>query len=268
MARFTATKITLADATITAIPSGYASQAGGGQNLAVFDELWAYTQERAWRLFDELVPVPTRKIACRLTVTHAGFENESTLLLDLYKRGTALPLVGKDLHAGSGMLCFWTHDMVAPWQDERWLQLMARSLRPVQYTRMIGNAFTASESGFIDMAWWDAISDRFLGHMIADPNLLVYAAVDASVKRDSTALVAVTWDKDNQRVRLATHKIFQPNPDAPLDFEQTIEATLLDWHRRYNLKTVWYDPFRWSPRRSAWCARACAWRSTYNPCRG
>jgi hypothetical protein len=34
-----------------------------------------------------MVPVPTRKISVRLTVTYAGFEGESKLLEDLYKRG-------------------------------------------------------------------------------------------------------------------------------------------------------------------------------------
>ena len=38
-------------------------------------------------MFDEFVPVPTRKISCRLIVSHAGFENESELLRELYVRG-------------------------------------------------------------------------------------------------------------------------------------------------------------------------------------
>src|SRR5262249_4103165 len=75
------------NATITAIPASFAGAAGGNQNVAVFDEMWCYTSERSKRLFDELVPPPTRKIACRLTVTYAGFEGESLLLQDLYKRG-------------------------------------------------------------------------------------------------------------------------------------------------------------------------------------
>jgi hypothetical protein len=33
------------------------------------------------------VPPPTRKIACRLTTTYAGYEGESLLLADLHKRG-------------------------------------------------------------------------------------------------------------------------------------------------------------------------------------
>jgi len=46
----------------------------------VFDELWAFTSERSRRLWDELVPVPTRAVSVRVTVTYAGFEGESALL--------------------------------------------------------------------------------------------------------------------------------------------------------------------------------------------
>ena len=50
-ARITQEKITFTslNATITAIGADYASAAGGNQNVAVFDELWAYTSERSRR---------------------------------------------------------------------------------------------------------------------------------------------------------------------------------------------------------------------------
>jgi hypothetical protein len=41
-----------------------------------------------------MIPPPTRKIACRLTTTYAGFEGESELLETIYQRGLTLPLVG------------------------------------------------------------------------------------------------------------------------------------------------------------------------------
>ena len=72
---------------IQAISSDYASAAGANPTISVFDELWAYTSERAHRLWDELVPVPTRAVSVRLTVSHAGFEGESGPLWDLYQRG-------------------------------------------------------------------------------------------------------------------------------------------------------------------------------------
>ena len=86
----------------------------------MFDELWAFTSERSRRLWDELVPPPTRQVACRLTTTYAGFEGESLLLEELHKRGLQQPQIGDDLHAGDGILTFWSHTPIAPWQTEAW----------------------------------------------------------------------------------------------------------------------------------------------------
>jgi phage terminase large subunit-like protein len=243
-AKFTQTRITLGDAVITAIPSDYASAAGSNQNIAVFDELWGFVSERARRLFDELVAVPTRKIACRLTVTYAGFEGESQLLLGLYQRGLKQPQLGPDLYGGDGILMFWSHEPIAPWQDQRWLAEMERSLRPSQYARMIRNEWVTAESVFIDMQAWDACVDPQLRHILHDKTLPVFAAVDASVKHDSTALVACTWDKLHQQVRLVDHRIYQPSPHQPLNFETTVERTLREWHDRYKLRAVLYDPYQ------------------------
>src|SRR4029453_3580152 len=147
-ARITQDKITFPglNATITALPSNFATAAGGNQNIAVFDELWAFTSERSRRLWDEMVPPPTRKVACRLCVTYAGFEGESTLLEELYRRGLQQQQVAPDLYAGDGLLMFWSHTPVAPWQDGRWLNEMRRSLRPNQYLRMIENRFVTTET--------------------------------------------------------------------------------------------------------------------------
>jgi phage terminase large subunit-like protein len=72
----------------------------------------------------------------------------------------------------------------------------------------------------------------------------VWVGVDASVKRDSTALAAVNFDKKTQCVRLVAHKVFTPSPGDPIDFEATVEQTLLDWSKRYRMRKVWFDPFQ------------------------
>jgi hypothetical protein len=66
-----------------------------------------------------MVPSPVRRISARLVTTYAGFEGESTLLEELYKRGLQQPQVGADLHAGDGLLMFWSHAPVAPWQGRK-----------------------------------------------------------------------------------------------------------------------------------------------------
>ena len=246
-AKITANKIAFtafAGATINTLASDYSSAAGGNPTISVFDELWAYVSERSRRLWDEMIPPPTRKIACRLTVTYAGFSGESVLLEELHKRGLAQPLVGTDLYAGDGLLMAWHHRPIAPWQTESWLAEMRRSLRPNQFLRMIENRFVTSEAAFVPMAAWDRCVDPRLGATIANRGLPIYVGIDASVKHDSTAIVATTWDTKAQQVRLVFHRVFQPSPDEPLDFEGTVEATLLDLHARFNVVQVLFDPYQ------------------------
>ena len=139
---------------------------------------------------------------------------------------------------------FWSHAPIAPWQTEAWLAEMRRSLRPNAYLRMIENRFVTTESTFIDMAWWDACVDPQATPIITERMLPVWIGVDASVKRDSTAIVAVTWDEKAKKVRLIAHRLFQPSSDEPLDFELAIERTLLDLSQRFEVRKVWFDPYQ------------------------
>jgi phage terminase large subunit-like protein len=244
-AKIAANKITLSTgAVITAIASDYASAAGANQNISVFDEVWAYTSERSRRLWDEMIPPPTRKIALRLSVTYTGFEGESTLLEELCKRGLQQPEIGPYLHAGDGLLMFWSHETIAPWQSAEWVESMRRSLRPNQFMRMIENRFVTTENAFVDMDWWDACTDPALVPELADKMLPVWVGVDASVKKDSTAVVAVTFDSKSQRLRLIAHRVFQPTATQPLDFEATIEATVKEYCRRFAVRGVHFDPYQ------------------------
>jgi hypothetical protein len=168
----------------------------------------------------------------------------SELLAELHKRGLSQPQVGPDLHAGDGLLMLWTNRPIAPWQTPEWIEQMRRSLRPNQYLRMIENRFVTTESTFIDMVWWDACVDPNAHPLLADKSLPVYVGVDASVKRDSTAIVACSWDRMTNKVRLVAHRIFQPSAADPLDFEATIEATLTELVQRFRVREVRFDPWQ------------------------
>jgi phage terminase large subunit-like protein len=119
---------------------------------------------------------------------------------------------------------------------------MRRSLRPNQFLRMIENRFVTSESSFVDMEKWDLCVDADVTPIFTDPELPVYIGVDASVKHDSTAIVVVA--KEDQRIRLVAHSEFQPSPDEPLDFEQTIEATLINLCSRFAVRKILFDPYQ------------------------
>jgi phage terminase large subunit-like protein len=242
----TADKITFKStgATIIAIASDAAGAAGANPTIVCFDELWGYTSERSRRLWDELVPPPTRKIACRLTTTYAGYEGESALLEDLWKRGLAGKEVKTDLFVQSGMAMYWTNKFTAPWQNEAWREQMRQQLRPNAYLRLIENRWVSTESNFVDMGWWDACTDAAATPLVADKSMPVWLGVDASVKRDSTAIVAVGWDKEAAKARLVFHRIFQPSATNPLDFEATIERTVRELCARFSVTGVHYDPYQ------------------------
>lgn len=121
---------------------------------------------------------------------------------------------------------------------------MRGSLRPNAFLRLIENRWTSSESNFVPMEWWDACTNPLLNPVVKDPRLPVWIGVDASVKRDSTAIVACTWDEEAKKVRLVWHRIFQPSPQNPLDFEATIEKTLLDSGDRFEVREIRFDPYQ------------------------
>jgi hypothetical protein len=206
------------------------------------DETWGYMSERSRRLWDEMVPVPTRKISVRLTTTYAGYEGQSELLESIYKRGLTGEEIAPALYRQPGLLMFWSHEPVAPWQTPEWLSQMRGQLRPNAYLRLIENQWVSSETTFIDMDWWDACTDATLSPELTNPSLPIWVGVDASVKRDSTAIVAATFA--DGKVRLVWHRIFQPSAKDPLDFEATIEKSLLELRRRFYVREVRYDPYQ------------------------
>jgi phage terminase large subunit-like protein len=231
-------------ATISAIPSDYSTAAGANPTISVFDELWGFVSERDHRLFDECVPPPTRSLACRLTVSYAGFEGESELLEGLYKRGVAGEEIGPDLYAAGGLLMYWSNSFSAPWQTEAWREQMREQLRPNAYLRLIENRWVSTESEFIDVDWWDACIDPEARPSLGDRDLAVWLGIDASTKRDSTAIVACTYDREVRKVRLIFHRVFQPSGEDPLDFENTIEATVEWLSRCFRIRECRFDPYQ------------------------
>jgi hypothetical protein len=182
-------------ATITAIASDYRGAAGANPTITVFDELWGYTSENAHRFWDEMTPPPTRTVTTRLTVSYAGFEGESDLLWQLYQRGLHGTEIAPDLWAQPRMLMYWSHDLIAPWQTVEWLELMRRTVRPNQYLRMFENRWVSSEGSFIELDTYDACVHPTARPIVADRSLSIDVGIDASTKRDATAIVWAAWDK-------------------------------------------------------------------------
>lgn len=232
--------------TITALASDYAGAAGSRHGLTCWDELWAYTSERAYRLWDEMTPIPTKQNSIRLVTTYAGFEGESTLLEDLYKQGLAGQRVDEELpiYINGRLFMYWDHEPRMPWQTPEYYEEQRKTLRTNTFIRLHENRWVSGESNFVDMDWWDACVNPKITPLVADKRLPVWAGIDAAIKHDSAAIVATTWDYLSKRVRLIYHRVFQPTPEHPLDLEETLEAAALELNDRFNLKEVRYDPYQ------------------------
>jgi len=239
---------------LKAMASEYAGAAGSDRGLTSWDELWAFESEASRRLWEESTPVPTRRNSIRIVSTYAGWEGESGLLHGLYLQG-----VGPEEHpAGGGLkihpdlplylnrearvLAYWDHTPRMPWQTPRYYQDQRAALREPTYRRVHENAWGTSESTFIDGPLWDGCVDP--AHYPAPPNrrLPVVLGIDAAVKRDCSAVVALTQAGDG-RWPLVKHRIWTPTPLQPVNLD-LIEQFVFAMFAQYDVLLVLADPFQ------------------------
>ena len=56
--------------------------------------------------------------------------------------------------------------------------------------------------------------------------------------------MACSWEAEKKRARRIWHRIFQPSPKDPLDFETSIEASFLELRERFQVREIKYDPYQ------------------------
>jgi phage terminase large subunit-like protein len=247
--------ITLSNGTTVGPISGsdFAGEAGANCGFTSWDELWGFTSEASRRLWEELTPVPTRRNSVRFVTTYAGIEDESELLQQLYQLGVGsnehvlgqaerihaeLPIY---VNRAARLFCYWNHEPRMPWQTRQYYDAQRRVLRPGTFLRLHENRWTSAEDRFIAPETLDACTD----HAYRPPRSVptgVVVGVDASVRSDCTAVVAVTWDGD--RLAVVAHRIWRPTKQDPMDLEATVERYLRELHARFTLAVIVADPFQ------------------------
>ena len=244
---------------VQCLAQSFKSVAGSRHCATGWDELWTYTTERSRRTWDELTPIPTVPRSIRFISTYAGFENESDLLWDKYLqgvdseehpegRGEKIPgLEDLAVYASGMQFTYWDHEPSMPWQTDKYYEEQLENERPAAYLRFHENQWVTSHSEFIPVEWWDkacaiypASADMWSEHPMA--NYPVSIGIDAGIKRDSTALVAVAYDSARGRIGMIAHKIWIPSKDHPIDLEATVEFELQRLYNKYNVVSIACDP--------------------------
>lgn len=259
---------------IQALPNDYAGAAGSNHGLTIWSELWGYTSENMRRLWDELTPVPTRKNSIRFVETYAGFLDESTILEELYTRmvkarheryrdeyrrykdgfeldgewyDISLPVY---VDEESSTYVYWDEEPRMPWQTPAYYATEKKTLRPSAYFRLHKNQWVAGESTFVTEEMWNACEkplDDPIWERATDLDRI--AALDASVKKDGTGIVVVSYDADRNMYFVRQHKLWMPERNAyvaykVVDLEETLKKTVEEWSETYELSAIYYDPYQ------------------------
>jgi len=231
---------------LQAMAADPAGAAGAVRPVAIsHDEIWAVEHARAKRLFAEVVPIPNRHVSIRICTSYPGWVSQSPILEAMHARALKGEELSPGIYRNKRLLMAWFRDTpVAPWQDDAWRAEMREALGEAEYRRMVCAEFVASSSIFLSQDDWDAVEDASLRPLIAAKALPVWVGADFSLKHDSSCLAVVTWDAALQKVRLVDLKIWQPAPDAQIDFGETFVRTLLELKERFSIRSVTYDPYQ------------------------
>lgn len=243
---------------IQALPISDAGEAGGNQSLSVWTELWGFEYEAALRMWDELQPVPTRRLSLRFVDTYAGYRGESTLLESVWAQvldvstgelapgarrlHPTLPLYG---NPDTGLVAYIDQGEAArrmPWQlgadGKQYYAQQEKAERKHNFLRLHHNLWVSSVNALVPVEIWDALKQD---NMSIPANAPVWLAADASIRRDCTALMGIALLGDV--VQLFHTQIWEPD-GIDIDYNETL-VPAVEWAiENYNVMGVAYDEWQ------------------------
>ena len=242
---------------IEAIAREYKSAAGARPLMSLWDELWAYEDERGRLLWSEMT-TPTIKNAMRFIVTYAGVYGKAELLWELYENnylnGEIIPELAHIVDSRGEPVCrkkggvfvYWDTEPRMPWQTIEYYESEAATQRPMDFLRLHRNEWVTGEEEFLPIRYWEDASKKLPMPLIYDQNskyrrFPISIGVDASWKHDETVVVGCFFDPVEGKVGQAFHKIWVPG-ESGIDLEETVEAYILAMSVPFNINCVVYDP--------------------------
>lgn len=251
-----------------AIASDYQGAAGGNPTVTLWTELWAFTGERFERLWDELTPVPTRKRSIRYVETYAGFEDESTILLNLYKQGVkeGKRLTHDDIdwpypdqppiyvNKAARLCVYWDEGEAArrmPWQrgarGDAYYKEQAATLRESAFRRFHLNQWVSRKEEFIPLIWWQNCRDIAPCATFNKSTHPFVLGVDASISGDCTAVVLAGRHPDpklaDDHVIVPHARVWFPPVNGTIDYK-AVKDYITSLCNEYNVAQVAYDQYQ------------------------
>jgi phage terminase large subunit-like protein len=233
--------------TIEAIAVDPKGEAGGGDLVVCFTELWAAKNEAAKQLWTEttLSPLKYGK-SLRFCESYAGYDGGSPILEQLYDSGVKhgvlvdVGIEGLELYENQSarFICLWNTIPRCSWQVPAYYRQEAATLSADEFRRIHKNEWVSSTNAFIPIEWWDACLGEF-PELDKDVSLVV--GIDAAVTHDCFAVVAVSRVGEKCYVRYVN--VWTPPPHGKIDFSEP-EAEIRRLAREYNVIVATYDPMQ------------------------
>ncbi len=246
--------------TIEAVPIDPGGEAGGGDDLIIFSELWAAKHKAIKQMWSEMTLSPLKfGQSQRWVETYAGYSGESPVLENLYNRavagekldlsytdegGTFHNLADLKAYRSGDMFCVWNDRPRLPWQTERYYESERGVLVVDEFKRLHRNQWISSTSKFVPDMWWDLCKGKIPKFSPLRPVVL---GVDAGVSDDNFSIVGGTRHAEKTFVRYAQR--WQPPPKGKIDFlgtreEPGPERAIVRLCYFNNVVEVRYDPYQ------------------------
>jgi len=242
--KITKDMVSYGDSFVKVLPNDI-SVAGLRPNLTVIDEAWQFRTESSIRTLDEMTTNPLQN-HLTLCVTLAGYQEDQSEDLHLWRWYSR----GKNIEEGieepdENFYFYWKDDYSGvPWvENTNYLEHQRKILSASAYLRFHENQWASAISTFTTPDVLDLCFDEKLRPGAPEGTSIV-CSVDCGPKWDCSALVALCKDETKKRgIKLVDHRIFEPKGKT-INFERTIERTILNWNNRYKIVAVYFDPYQ------------------------
>jgi phage terminase large subunit-like protein len=243
-------RITLPNRTkIRAIPVDPKGEAGGGDLVTCFTEVWAMSSNAAMTLYTETTTSPLKYgKSFRLFESYAGHVGESLLLEKIYDLTvTGGEQIGDDpavyRNTTARTIAMWNTKPRCSWQTPEYYASEALTLTPNEFQRIHRNEWVQATNTLVPPEWW-AACERPLPEIHRLQNVAI--GIDAGVSSDCFAMVAVCTHYDvvtkSKSVVVLEAHAWQPTHNQKVDFNLP-RAMLVDLARKYKVVAVVYDPY-------------------------
>jgi phage terminase large subunit-like protein len=241
--------------TIHAIPVDPKGEAGGGDLVTTFTEMWAMKSKAAQTLWSEttLSPLKFGK-SIRIGESYAGYKGDSPVLEPLYetgirgehlnlsftdKEGKFHDLSDLEVYRNGRMLMMWNTRPRCDWQSKAYYEQEASVLTPDEFRRIHRNEWVDATETFVPAEWWAACGRETYAAVGHDEPCIL--ALDAGISSDCFAVVMVTRRDDKIQVQYA--RKWQPQHGQKLDFEP-IRLEIVRLIHEHNVIELCYDPYQ------------------------